>query len=174
MRNRFLEIPPEENHAVDEIMVSFKGKSSLKQYIRDKPNLWGFKLWGRAGASGILYDFDVYQGSSEKAANSIGVGGDVVLKLCSTLEPRNYKIFADNYFTSLPLVKALQDRSLWYVGTVRSNRLKGCKSEKELKKEGRGSVDFKVETSCNIIALRWFDNKFVDVVSSYVGLNPIG
>lgn len=41
-------------------------------------------------------------------------------------------------------------------------------------KEGRGSVDFKVETSCNIIALRWFDNKSVDVVSSYVGLNPIG
>lgn len=26
LRNRFLEIPPEENHAVDEIMVSFKGK----------------------------------------------------------------------------------------------------------------------------------------------------
>eukprot|EP00105_Crassostrea_gigas_P041980 XP_019926128.1 PREDICTED: piggyBac transposable element-derived protein 3-like [Crassostrea gigas] len=176
LRSRFLEIPPEENHAVDEIMVSFKGKSSLKQYIRGKPNPWGFKLWGRAGASGILYDFDVYQGSSEKAANSIGVGGDVVLKLCSTLEPRNYKIFADNYFTSLPLVKALQDRSLWYVGTVRSNRPKGCilKSEKELKKEGRGSVDFKVETSCNIIALRWFDNKSVDVVSSYVGLKSIG
>ncbi|XP_061170245.1 piggyBac transposable element-derived protein 2-like [Saccostrea echinata] len=176
LRNRFLEIPPEENHAVDELMVSFKGKSSLKQYIRDKPNPWGFKLWGRAGASSILYDFDVYQGSFEKNANSIGVGGDVVLKLVSTLEPNNYKIFADNYFTSPSLVKALKERSFWYVGTVRSNRLRGCtlKSEKELKKEGRGSVDYRVETSCNIIALRWYDNKSVDVVSSYVGLNPVG
>jgi hypothetical protein len=156
LRNSFLSIPPEENHAVDEIMVPFKGKSGIKQYIRSKPNPWGFKLWGRAGASGILYDFDVYQGSAEKPVDSIGVGGDVVLKLVSTLEPNNYKIFADNFFTSLPLVKALQERSLWFVGTVRSNRLKGCslKSEKELKKEGRGSVDFKVETSCNIIALR--------------------
>lgn len=69
--------------------------------------------------------------------------------------------------TSLPLVKALQDRS---------NRLKGCilKSEKEINKEGLGSVNFKVEASCYIIALRWFDNESVDVVSSYVGLNSVG
>ena len=54
LRGRFLSIPAEENHAVDEIMVSFKGKSSIKQYIRGKPNPWGFKLWGFAGSSGIL------------------------------------------------------------------------------------------------------------------------
>lgn len=54
--------------------------------------------------------------------------------------------------------------------------MKGCifKLEKELKKEGRGFVDFKVEIFCNIIVLRWFDNKFVDVVLLYVGLNLIG
>ena len=76
VKTRFLQIPPEENHAVDEIMVSFKGKSSIKQYIRGKPNPWGFQLWGRAGSSGILYDFDVYQGKGggENSAESIGVG----------------------------------------------------------------------------------------------------
>jgi hypothetical protein len=103
-------------------------------------------LWGRAGSSGIYYDFDMYQGKdSEKGPDSIGVGGDVVLKLVSSLAPLNYNIFAD-FFTSLPLVKALKEKSLWYVGTVRSNRLKGCtlKDEKELKRDGRGSVDYKV------------------------------
>lgn len=178
LRGRFLTIPPEENHSVDEIMVSFKGKHSIKQYIRGKPNPWGFKMWGRAGASGILYDFDIYQGSAaEKPQDSLGVGGDVVIKLASTLEPnKNYKLFADNFFTSLPMVKALKAQSIWYVGTVRSNRLKGCtlKVEKELKKEGRGAVDYQVETSSNIIALRWYDNKSVDVVSSYVGIEPAG
>ena len=39
--------------------------------------------------------------------------------------------------------------------------MKNCqlKSEKELKKEGRGSNDFKVMPDANIIIVRWFDNK---------------
>ena len=45
LREHFLKIPPEEHNSVDEIMVSFKGKSSIKQYTRGKPNPWGFKLW---------------------------------------------------------------------------------------------------------------------------------
>ena len=36
------------------------------------------------------------------------------------------------------------------------------KSEKELKKEGRGSNDFKVMPDANIIIVRWFDNKPVN------------
>ena len=43
VKTQLLQISPEENHAVDEIMVSFKGKSSIKQYIRGKLNPWGFK-----------------------------------------------------------------------------------------------------------------------------------
>ena len=31
-------IPPGEHQSVDEIMVAFKGKSTLKQYIRNKPH----------------------------------------------------------------------------------------------------------------------------------------
>ena len=37
-------IPPGEHQSVDEIMVAFKGKSTLKQYIRNKPHKWGLKL----------------------------------------------------------------------------------------------------------------------------------
>lgn len=67
-------------------MVAFKGKSSLKQYIRGKPHPVGFKIWGRAGSSGILYDFDVYQGKNgTKSEQSIGCAGDVVLKLTETV-----------------------------------------------------------------------------------------
>ena len=69
---------------MDEIRVLFKGRSSLKQYIRGKPNSWGFKLWGRAGASGVLYDFDVYQGKTGRQTEDyIGVGGDTVLQMSS-------------------------------------------------------------------------------------------
>ncbi|KAK3768836.1 hypothetical protein RRG08_045539 [Elysia crispata] len=55
---------PTKNQCVDEIMVSFKGRCTLKQYIRNKPHKRGFKLWARCGSDGILHDIDVYQGSN--------------------------------------------------------------------------------------------------------------
>ena len=176
LKQSMAKIQPERHDSVDEIMVPFKGRSVLKQYIRGKPHPWGIKLWGRAGASGMLYDFEVYQGSiTEKGTDSIGVGGDVVIRMISGLPSgKNYLIFADNFFTSLPLVERLQQRQIQFIGTVRPNRLKGLdlKSEKQLKKEGRGSCDSKVELNSNVFALRWYDNRAVNIVSTYKGVEP--
>ena len=175
-RDNLKKIPAEEHNSVDEIMVAFKGKSALKQYIRGKPHPWGFKLWARAGISGILYDFDIYQGSQDgkrRAPSELGLGGDVVLQMVKDLpDGLNFKVFADNFFTNLALAKALRKKSIYFVGTFRANRLKGCqlKSEKELRKEGRGSSDSKVELLSNVIAVRWYDNKTVDCLSTYVGI----
>lgn len=143
-----------------------------------KPHKWGFKMWGRAGQSGYLYDFDVCQGpeNPDKERSDVGVTGDVVLKMTSTLPAgRNHKVFADNYFTSVLLVNHLKERGIHYIGTVRMNRVQDCNmmDEKELKKKGRGSMDFRVNQE-NIIIVRWFDNKAVNLLSSYVGIEPTG
>ncbi|GBO08336.1 hypothetical protein AVEN_243073-1 [Araneus ventricosus] len=45
---------PEESRSIDEMMVPFKGRSSLKQYIKSKPKPWGFKIWVRAGVPGYV------------------------------------------------------------------------------------------------------------------------
>ncbi|MGH0123768.1 UNVERIFIED_CONTAM: hypothetical protein FKN15_076233 [Acipenser sinensis] len=45
--------------------------------------------------------------------------------------------------------------------------------EKDLKKKGRGSMDFRVNQDNNII-VRWFDNKAVNLLSSFVGIEPVG
>jgi len=118
-RKNCLKVVPEEFNSIDEQMVPFKGKfSSIKQYMRNKPNKWGFKIWCRCGISGLLYDFDIYQGSSHESAaqrTSIGLSGDVVMKLCSTLpEGKNYKAIADNFFTSMALILALKERSIFF------------------------------------------------------------
>ena len=42
LRENFLKVIPEEYHSVDEIMVAFKGRSLLKQYMPANPHRWGF------------------------------------------------------------------------------------------------------------------------------------
>ena len=42
-----------------------------------------------------------------------------------------------------------------------------------MKKKGRGSTDFKILSDENITIVRWFDNKPVNLISSYVAVEPI-
>ena len=60
IRQQFLTVDNEECQSIDEIMVPFKGRSTVRQYMPAKPHKMGFKSWGRAGASGIVHDFNVY------------------------------------------------------------------------------------------------------------------
>ena len=46
-------------------------------------------------------------------------------------------------------------------------------SEADLKKTGRGSSDSKVEVNSGIVAVGWYDNRTVDLVSSHVGVEPV-
>ncbi|KAL0151442.1 hypothetical protein M9458_053228 [Cirrhinus mrigala] len=158
-RERCLQVVPEEHNSVDEMMIPFKGRfSNIKQYMRGKPHPWGFKLW-------MEYD-----------KSELGLSGDVVMKLASTLpEGQNYKIYADNYFTCVPLVVKLLERGIHYVGTARQVRLPDCnlEDEKSLKKKGRGSFDVQVEGNHNICAVKWYDNRAVTLVSSFAGPEPV-
>ena len=98
-------------------MVSFRGtRSPIRQYVKSKPHPWGFKIWARCTSTGILCDFQVYEGGTGKRT-TFGMGGDVVLKLCETLPPgQTYKVFADNLFSSAPLVLELLQRQIFYTG----------------------------------------------------------
>lgn len=51
----------------------------------------------------------------------------------------------------------------------------GCNilGEKDLKKKGRGSYDHRVEENNNIVAVRWFDNKAVTLLSTHTGVQPL-
>ena len=101
----------------------------------------------------------------------------VVLKMCSSLpEKHNFKIFADNYFSNFAMVKELQQRGtyiMWVLSRPTGFMEPPLKSEKDLKKKGRGAVDSVVETTTNISLVRWLDNRCVTVVSSYLAVQPL-
>ena len=72
-----------------------------------KLHKWGFKWWGRNRVSGFLYDFDIYQDKANKAptadrTSDLGISSNVVVDLCLALpDGHNFKVFANNFFTSL-------------------------------------------------------------------------
>ena len=56
---------PHKEVAIDEAMIKFKGRSSLKQYMPMKPIKRGIKMWCRADSiNGYLNDFEIYTGKS--------------------------------------------------------------------------------------------------------------
>ena len=76
----------ENNMSVDETIIPFKGRNSLKQYLPKKPKKWRFNVISRCGVSGIVYDFHFYDGCPLKVSSLCGfILGDFVIKLCKTL-----------------------------------------------------------------------------------------
>jgi hypothetical protein len=176
VRQACLQLELEEKMSIDEQMIPFKGKSTLNQYLPNKPRKWGFKAVSRCGVSGLTYDFFLYDGQPPKVETSCGYQpGDQVLKLCETLEKnRNFTLYYDNYYTFLELLKMLQSVGIWSVGTIRSNRLRGCPliSDKELTRRGRGSSDVCVDINSGVRIVKWFDNRVVHVASTHLGVEP--
>lgn len=169
-------IEPEQRQSIDEQIVPFKGRSSLKQYNKNKPHKWGFKVFTRAGSSGIMYDFEVYTGKSMKLEGNFSISGNIVLRLVRNLpEDKNFKVYFDNWFTSVDLVAALAEKHLWAVATVRRDRLGGCNltSDTDLKSKGRGSYDYRSDSDKGVTVVKWFDNKAVHLVSSFCGIEPV-
>ena len=175
LRQNFLKLHPEQHQAIDEMSIAYKGKRGPRQYNAKKPKKWHFTVYCRAGSSGFVYDFELFSGSHPQPPSSAGVSGDVVIRLTNTLpENKSFKIFADNWFVSLPLIEALQNRGFQFTGTFRPNRIKiSFQDEKQLKTAGRGSHDSLVHPGGNIVAVKWFDNRAVHSVSTYTGVEPI-
>ncbi|KAJ3582412.1 hypothetical protein NHX12_000640, partial [Muraenolepis orangiensis] len=95
-REKCLQVVPEEHNSVDEMMIPFKGKfSSIKQYMRGKPNPWGFKVWVRTGISGMMCDFDVYQGSVNgiRAKSELGLSVECQHNIKSHLMQKFRRVF---------------------------------------------------------------------------------
>ncbi|GFN75347.1 hypothetical protein PoB_000185300 [Plakobranchus ocellatus] len=70
LRNNLGKLCPTERQSVDEVMVAFKGRCKVKQYIRNKPHKWGINVWARCSKDGVLHQFEVYQGAKSAPSNA--------------------------------------------------------------------------------------------------------
>jgi hypothetical protein len=95
--------------AIDEALIGFKGQSSLKQCMPEKPTKWGTKAWVIAGSKrGYLLDFKIYLEKEEKNLNLL-LGEKVVLNMSLTYTGLWHHIYFDNFFTSHGLIELLSE-----------------------------------------------------------------
>lgn len=170
-------IPQEEHQSVDEHMIPFKGTSCMKQYVKKEPKNWGYKVFMRCGASGILYDFSIYIGKETCNTYNLGFSGDIVVDLCTDLPNyQNFRIFTDNWFTSIPMFTYLKNKGIWATGVLRNDRTHHCplQSDEDLQKEGRGAYDSAVDVKNGLLVIRWLDKKCITMLSSIDTIGPVG
>lgn len=158
---------PHRDLSVDERMVKSKGRSGIRQYMKDKVTKWGYKLWVLADpGTGYTVQFHVYTGKREQPGPH-GLAYDVVCQLCNRYLDQGYRIFMDNFYTSTHLFQHLLDRKTLACGTTRKDR-RGFPSELKdarwEKKARRGEIRWLRD--CNILYLQWKDRRVVNMMST--------
>ena len=165
LQSKFLQLySPTEHQAIDESMIKFKGRQSMKQYVPLKPIKRGYKVWVRADDNGYTCESEVYTGKA-RGTTEHGLGGSVVTKLSEKIQGKGYKVYADNFFSSVGLAKSLSDKGIGYCGTIRSNRrhLPALTEDKKLK---RGNFDWRMDEA-GISLVKWMDTKALSFISNF-------
>ena len=83
------------------------------------------------------------------------------MRLIENLPERgNFKVYFDNFFTSISLLIQLKEKGFHVLGVLKTNRMSGAilKSKADVKRQGRGAVDSCVSKSGDITIVRWQDN----------------
>ena len=122
LSNKFATLyDPSKHVAVDEAMIKFQGRSSLKQYMPMKPIKRGIKVWVLGDSTnGYFSRFDVYTGRQEN--REVGLGEHVVKKLTDDIKHKNHHVYFDNFFTSAKLLEDLERDGIYGCGTARKDR----------------------------------------------------
>ena len=164
---------------IDQQIVSFKGKSALKQYNPQKPKKLGYKLYIFPGVDQLIYNLEVHTGTITICPNQpdLKASGNIVLILLQNI-PRMkwHKLYFDNWYTSIELVTTLYQQGIACVGTVCSNRLPNNKliSDAVMKRKDRGSMEIWTVSVDNVElrVVKWHDNRAVTLLSTHEAINP--
>ena len=158
--------------SIDESMIPYRGLHSARQFIRNKPIRFGYKVWMLCGSTGFPYNFEIYCG--KQSDRKTPLGQYVVDKMLTPITNKNcHVVFFDNFFTSYQLMSDLASKGIRACGTVRENRIGHCplRSSKEIQKQPRGTFDYRSDGT--VICMKWNDNRAVTVASNYYGVTPL-
>ena len=107
-----------KNYQIDETLIAFKGRHHLKQYMPMKPAKWGFKAFlVYESATGFCMNLKFYNRVNKEEF----LPYNLTLSLLKDFERKNFHVYADNWYTSIVLVKKLQELEIKFTGTIKKN-----------------------------------------------------
>lgn len=153
-----------QNVSIDESMIKFKGRSTIKQYMPKKPIKRGYKVWVLADQSGYCSKFDLYTGKTGDVAEK-NLGSRVVQSLAKGLENKGHHLYFDNYFNNVPLLETLQSKEIYASGTINPIRkyMPVFRADRNMK---QGEFDYSVSNK-GLLAIKWKDKRCVNLLSNY-------
>lgn len=158
------------SYSIDEQMIPFTGRCSLRQVVRNKPRPVGLKNFVLTTSEGLMLDFEIYLGARTAfAERDLGVGASVILHLAQKV-PVNSCLYFDRFFTSVSLLERLTELGLHGTGTIMMNRVRERKNLnfKADNKMKRGeSQQFVCDDDLALV--KWKDNKSVMMISNCTG-----
>ena len=159
---------PYQDIAVDERMVASRARISFRQYMRDKPVKWGYKLFVLADSRcGYTWDYFVYEGKMQVGSGR-GLSYDSVMELVSIKHlGAGYRLYVDNFYTSPALFRDLLQKRIWACGTIREQRVGFPKGRPGgvTSRDPRGTIRWIREDS--LVFVQWKDTRQVQMCSTF-------
>uniref|UniRef100_A0A803K7T6 PiggyBac transposable element-derived protein domain-containing protein n=1 Tax=Xenopus tropicalis TaxID=8364 RepID=A0A803K7T6_XENTR len=156
---RFIEVyTPSQNIGV------IKGRLRFRQFIPSKRSRYGMKFYKLCESStGYTSYFMLYEGKDTHldppgCPTELTASGKIVWELITPLLGQGYHLYMDNFYTSIPLFRALHTLDTPACGTVNHKR-KGLPRELLDKKLKRGEVQ--ALRSNELLAIKYSDTKVV-------------
>ena len=157
---------PGQQIAIDESVISFKGRVSFRQYLKGKPHPWGLKAFVLSDSkTGYLHQVRIYYGKETQLLDTpLPHTANVVMTLAEPFHNQGYDLYVDRFYSSPLLATELSKVGITVTGTVQANR-KGLPKEITAKrKEPRGTV--RAARSGKMLALSWMDKRKVLMLST--------
>ncbi|XP_033229772.1 piggyBac transposable element-derived protein 4-like [Belonocnema kinseyi] len=156
---------PTVNQSIDESMIKFKGRSSMKQYMPMNPIKRGYKVWVKADENGYVCEFHIYTGKVGNKTENL-LGERVVKDVNRTLVHKKYRIFFDNFFTTVNLMSSLLTDWIFACGTVGKDRKDLPKKQCSEKNMSSGESQFR-NSYKGVRCLKWIVKTAISFLSNY-------
>lgn len=113
---------PSQNLSLDETLIKFKERVQFRQFLSLRRNRFGLKGFVTADSSnGYVINTIIYTGKEGPAASK-DLASLVVPQVIEPYTNLGYRLYVDNWYTSIPLFLELERRGILACGTVRLNR----------------------------------------------------
>ena len=152
----------QEDIAIDESLVKFKGRLSYKQYNPSKRARFGIKVYKLCESSTGYYNFKIYTGR-DRIHTTKNASETVVKELSKPILHKGHTLYLDNWYSSPNLFVTLLNSKTNVIGTVRANRKN---MPKDFLKTKLKTGEYEMRSCNGLLAIKWKDKRDVFILST--------